>query len=54
MGLRLVRQYALDKERGMMTDKSPRKPAAKKPGKSLKEKRQAKKEKEATRKGIAR
>jgi hypothetical protein len=37
-----------------MTDKSPRKPAAKKPGKSLKEKRQAKKEKEATRKGIAR
>jgi hypothetical protein len=34
-----------------MTDKSPRKAASKKPGKSLKEKRVAKKEKEQTRKG---
>jgi hypothetical protein len=37
-----------------MTDKSPRKTASKKAGKSLKEKRQAKKEKETTRKGLAR
>jgi hypothetical protein len=37
-----------------MTDKSPRKAAAKKPGKSLKEKRQVKKEKEANRKGLGR
>ncbi|MHB1711328.1 MAG: hypothetical protein ACYCV7_07990 [Acidimicrobiales bacterium] len=34
-----------------MTDKSPRKAASKKPGKTLKEKRQAKKEKGQTRKG---
>jgi hypothetical protein len=34
-----------------MTDKSPRKADAKKVGKSLKEKRQVKKEKEQTRKG---
>jgi hypothetical protein len=34
-------------------DKSPRKPASKKSGKSLKEKRQAKKEKQGTpRKGV--
>jgi hypothetical protein len=37
-----------------MTDKSPRKTASKKSGKSLKEKRQAKKEKQQTRKGVAR
>jgi hypothetical protein len=37
-----------------MSDKSPRKTAAKKPGKSLKEKRQAKKEKEQTPKPLAR
>lgn len=35
-----------------MTDKSPRKEMSKKSGKSLKEKRQAKKEKETTRKGF--
>jgi len=34
-----------------MTDKSPRKAASKKSGKTLKEKRQAKKEQEQTRKG---
>jgi hypothetical protein len=34
-----------------MTDKSPRKDSSKKPGKTLKEKRQAKKEKVQTRKG---
>jgi hypothetical protein len=37
-----------------MADKSPRKVASKKSGKSLKEKRQAKKEKEQTRKGLSR
>ncbi len=37
-----------------MTDKSPRKTASKKSGKSLKEKRQAKKEKELARKPMAR
>ena len=37
-----------------MTDKSPRKTASKKSGKSLKEKRQAKKDKEQTRKGLVR
>jgi hypothetical protein len=37
-----------------MTDKSPRKAASKKSGKSLKEKRQAKKEKEDTKKSFAR
>lgn len=37
-----------------MTDKSPRKTASKKPGKTLKEKRQAKKEKEHDRKGLGR
>jgi hypothetical protein len=37
-----------------MTDKSPRKTASKKSGKSLKEKRQAKKDKEQTRKGLTR
>lgn len=37
-----------------MADKSPRKTASKKSGKSLKEKRQAKKEKEQTRKGLGR
>jgi hypothetical protein len=37
-----------------MTDKSPRKTASKKPGKSLKEKRQAKKNKEQTRKPLVR
>jgi hypothetical protein len=37
-----------------MTDKSPRKTASKKPGKTLKEKRQAKKDKEQTRKGVSR
>jgi hypothetical protein len=37
-----------------MTDKSPRKTASKKSGKSLKEKRQAKKDKEETRKGLIR
>ncbi|MHB1823302.1 MAG: hypothetical protein ACYCTL_12170 [Acidimicrobiales bacterium] len=37
-----------------MTDKSPRKAATKKSGKSLKEKRQAKKDKEQTRKGLVR
>lgn len=35
-----------------MTDKSPRKTASKKSGKSLKEKRQIKKDKGATRKGL--
>ena len=37
-----------------MTDKSPRKTTSKKSGKSLKEKRQAKKAKEQTRKGLSR
>jgi hypothetical protein len=37
-----------------MTDKSPRKIASKKSGKSLKEKRQAKKDKEQTRKSLGR
>ena len=37
-----------------MTDKSPRKSAAKKPGKSLKEKRQDKKDKEVSRKTLGR
>jgi hypothetical protein len=37
-----------------MTDKSPRKNTSKKSGKSLKEKRQEKKDKEQTRKGIGR
>jgi hypothetical protein len=37
-----------------MTDKSPRKTASKKSGKSLKEKRQVKKDKEQTRKGLIR
>jgi hypothetical protein len=37
-----------------MTDKSPRKTASKKAGKSLKEKRQAKKEKEDNKKSFAR
>jgi hypothetical protein len=35
-----------------MTDKSPRKTASKKPGKSIKEKRQEKKAKEENRKGL--
>jgi hypothetical protein len=35
-----------------MTDKSPRKTDSKKPGKSLKEKRLAKKDKEQTKKGL--
>ena len=37
-----------------MTDKSPRKTASKKSGKSLKEKRQVKKDKEQARKPLAR
>jgi hypothetical protein len=37
-----------------MTDKSPRKDSSKKPGKSLKEKRQVKKEKEENRRGLGR
>jgi hypothetical protein len=37
-----------------MADKSPRKTASKKSGKSLKEKRQVKKEKEESRKGLGR
>jgi hypothetical protein len=37
-----------------MTDKSPRKTASKKSGKSLKEKRQAKKDKEQARKPLVR
>jgi hypothetical protein len=37
-----------------MSDKSPRKTASKKSGKSLKEKRQAKKDKEQARKGFSR
>jgi hypothetical protein len=37
-----------------MSDKSPRKTASKKSGKTLKEKRQDKKEKEQTRKGLGR
>lgn len=37
-----------------MSDKSPRKTMSKKAGKSLKEKRQAKKEKEQARNGLAR
>ena len=37
-----------------MTDKSPRKTASKKSGKTLKEKRIAKKDKEQTRKGLTR
>jgi len=37
-----------------MTDKSPRKTASKKSGKSLKEKRQAKKDKEQARKPLIR
>ena len=37
-----------------MTDKSPRKTTSKKSGKTLKEKRQAKKDKEQSRKGLAR
>ncbi len=36
-----------------MAEKSPRKSGGKKAGKSLKEKRQAKKDKQQTRKGIA-
>ena len=35
-----------------MSDKSPRKTTAKKPGKTIKEKRQAKKEKEQGQKGL--
>jgi hypothetical protein len=35
-----------------MPDRSPQKPSAKKPGKSLKEKRQSKKAKKADRKGL--
>jgi len=35
-----------------MPEKSPQKPAGKKPGKSLKEKRDAKKEKKASRGGL--
>lgn len=35
-----------------MTDKSPRKATAKKPSKSIKEKRQEKKSKESARKGL--
>jgi hypothetical protein len=38
-----------DRQECAMPDKSPQKPAGKKPGKSLKEKREAKKEKKATR-----
>lgn len=37
-----------------VTDKSPRKTASKKSGKTLKEKREAKKDKERTRKGLGR
>jgi hypothetical protein len=37
-----------------MSDKSPRKTASKKSGKTLKEKRQDKKDKEQTRKGLSR
>jgi hypothetical protein len=37
-----------------MADKSPRKNLSKRSGKSLKEKRQAKKDKEQTRKGLGR
>ena len=37
-----------------MADKSPRKTASKKSGKTLKEKRQAKKDKEEARKGLGR
>ena len=47
-------EYARPREGGTMTDKSPRKTASKKSGKSLKEKRQAKKDKEQTRKGLTR
>jgi hypothetical protein len=47
-------EYAHYREGGIMTDKSPRKTASKKSGKSLKEKRQAKKDKEQTRKGLTR
>ncbi len=36
-----------------MPDKSPQKPSAKKPGKSLKEKRQDKKTKQTTRRGLS-
>lgn len=44
----------LHEERGVdMADKSPRKIASKKAGKTLKEKRQAKKAKEQTRKGLS-
>ena len=35
-----------------MPEKSPQKPAGKKPGKSIKEKRQAKKDKQASKKGF--
>ena len=46
------REYTSSRERGVdMSDKSPRKAASKKTGKTLKEKRQAKKDKEQTRKG---
>jgi hypothetical protein len=37
-----------------MTDKSPRKTTSKKSGKTLKEKRQVKKDKQQTRKGLVR
>jgi hypothetical protein len=52
--VRRVRSTLLRGKGADMTDKSPRKTASKKSGKSLKEKRQAKKDKEQTRKGLTR
>ena len=47
--------YGRSREKGVdMSDKSPRKTATKKAGKTLKEKRQAKKDKEQTRKEFGR
>ena len=39
---------------GLMPEKSPQKPAGKKPGKSLKEKREAKRDKKENRSGLGR
>jgi hypothetical protein len=51
MGLRAANfGYGAVTEGGPMPDKSPQKPNAKKPGKSLKEKRESKKIKNANRK----
>lgn len=48
------REYASSRKGVNMADKSPRKIASKKSGKTLKEKRQEKKAKEQSRKGLSR